>query len=205
MDSATRSSKRQTIDLVLVEEIVHGEVPVGSASNPRRMASLYRSCRPCAEACFQAISPSKRLLRLGPISLHTSTSRSAQKQPIGRWQSTAATPASATPLQAQDILEHEHIQVLRTRLSESQPCFAARGDEVEVLTVPADFQARLLVRAGAGDCWTRADSKPEQQMIARARRRILISTLYIGVEQGELVCRSRLTRRVVPNSSCPPR
>lgn len=58
---------------------------------------------------------------------------------------------------------------LSTSLSLKQPCFGARGDEVELLTGPEVFYSRLL------------------DMIKGAKRRILISSLYIGAEEGELV------------------
>lgn len=58
---------------------------------------------------------------------------------------------------------------LSTALSLKQPCFGARGDEVELLTGPEVFYSRLL------------------DMIKGAKRRILISSLYIGAEEGELV------------------
>ncbi|KIR81704.1 CDP-diacylglycerol-glycerol-3-phosphate 3-phosphatidyltransferase [Cryptococcus gattii EJB2] len=58
---------------------------------------------------------------------------------------------------------------LSTSLSLNQPCFGARGDEVELLTGPEVFYSRLL------------------DIIKGAKRRILISSLYIGAEEGELV------------------
>lgn len=94
-----------------------------------------------------------------------------------RHESTTSIPPTTSSVD--NILDHEAVLKLRNKLTESQPCFAARGDEVEVLFKPVDFHERLL------------------QMIARARRRIIISTLYIGVEQGELVeaLRSALTNQ----------
>lgn len=52
---------------------------------------------------------------------------------------------------------------------------------MELLTSPELFYARLL------------------EMIKRAKRRILISSLYIGVEEGELV--SDFTRQVLLGSA----
>ena len=56
-----------------------------------------------------------------------------------------------------------------TSLSATQPCFGARGDEISLITSPADFRSTLF------------------EMISRAKRRILISSLYIGVEESDLV------------------
>jgi phosphatidylserine/phosphatidylglycerophosphate/cardiolipin synthase-like enzyme len=63
----------------------------------------------------------------------------------------------------------------RQALSNTQPCFGARGDEISLLTSPTDFREKLL------------------EMIRRAKKRILISSLYIGAEQQELVETSFLT------------
>jgi len=54
-------------------------------------------------------------------------------------------------------------------LSSWLPCFGARGDEVRLLNSPSGFYGDVI------------------DMLKRAKRRILISTLYIGVEETELV------------------
>jgi CDP-diacylglycerol--glycerol-3-phosphate 3-phosphatidyltransferase len=58
---------------------------------------------------------------------------------------------------------------LSNGLSASQPCFGARGDEISLLSSPQEFYGTLL------------------EMIGRAKRRIIISSLYIGAEESELV------------------
>lgn len=58
---------------------------------------------------------------------------------------------------------------LASKLCAVQPCFGVRGDNVELIPTPSGFHDRLL------------------EMIKRARKRILISTLYIGVEEESLV------------------
>ncbi|ORY25639.1 putative CDP-diacylglycerol-glycerol-3-phosphate 3-phosphatidyltransferase [Naematelia encephala] len=70
-------------------------------------------------------------------------------------------PANAHP--------HPAFESLATELSNMQPCFGARGDEVELLTSPEKFRTKLL------------------EMIKRAKKRILISSLYIGTEDHELI------------------
>ncbi|WVN90286.1 uncharacterized protein L203_105522 [Cryptococcus depauperatus CBS 7841] len=72
---------------------------------------------------------------------------------------------------ASTIQPHQYpsFQRLSATLSLNQPCFGARGDEVELLNEPSLFYQRLI------------------EMISRAKRRILISTLYIGAEEGELL------------------
>ena len=66
-------------------------------------------------------------------------------------------------------LQLPSIDNFTTSLSSTQPCFGARGDEITVLTSPNQFKATLL------------------EMIKRARRRIIISSLYIGVEEDDIV------------------
>ncbi|WVR05797.1 hypothetical protein IAU60_002822 [Kwoniella sp. DSM 27419] len=65
--------------------------------------------------------------------------------------------------------QHPAFEHLSQALSATQPCFGARGDEVELLTSPEAFYKRLI------------------EMVKRARRRIIISSLYIGAEESELV------------------
>nr|XP_019014884.1 CDP-diacylglycerol-glycerol-3-phosphate 3-phosphatidyltransferase [Kwoniella pini CBS 10737]OCF53665.1 CDP-diacylglycerol-glycerol-3-phosphate 3-phosphatidyltransferase [Kwoniella pini CBS 10737] len=76
---------------------------------------------------------------------------------------------SVEPIRRSHPHQHPAFESLSTELSSSQPCFGARGDEIELLTSPQMFYGRLL------------------EMIKRARRRILISSLYIGTEESELV------------------
>ena len=101
-----------------------------------------------------------------------------------RYASTA-TSKQATP---SPTLPHPSaaFEVLNDALTATQPCFGARGDEVTLLTSPQEFYDKLL------------------EMIQRARRRIIISSLYIGAEEGQLVsdftiCRAMLTSRSMPS------
>jgi len=64
---------------------------------------------------------------------------------------------------------HGAFEHLSAQLSGTQPCFGTQGDKVELLTTPTEFHDRLL------------------EMVKRARRRVLISTLYIGTEEASLV------------------
>ncbi|WVW82198.1 hypothetical protein I302_104204 [Kwoniella bestiolae CBS 10118] len=88
---------------------------------------------------------------------------------------TSSTGSSSSNTSTSGIIQkpqpHQHpaFESLSQELSSSQPCFGARGDEVELLTSPQMFYARLI------------------EMIKRAKRRVLISSLYIGAEEGELV------------------
>lgn len=58
---------------------------------------------------------------------------------------------------------------LASKLGAAQPCFGVSGDSVELLPTPTEFHERLL------------------SLIRGARKRILISALYIGVEEESLV------------------
>ena len=80
-------------------------------------------------------------------------------------------PARA-PISSVNPLHLPAFETLASSLSSSQPCFGARGDEITILTSPVEFKAALL------------------EMIKRARRRIIISSLYIGVEEEEIVSKS---------------
>lgn len=79
--------------------------------------------------------------------------------------------ASAKQAAPTPVLPHQSaaFEVLSDALTATQPCFGARGDEVTLLTSPQEFYGKLL------------------EMIQRARRRIIISSLYIGAEEGQLV------------------
>ncbi|WWC86145.1 uncharacterized protein L201_001018 [Kwoniella dendrophila CBS 6074] len=83
--------------------------------------------------------------------------------------SSISNASSSQLIQKPQPHQHPAFETLSSELSLTQPCFGARGDEVELLTSPQMFYARLL------------------EMIKRAKRRILISSLYIGAEEGELV------------------
>lgn len=82
-------------------------------------------------------------------------------------QTHAAAPQSRTQLHVSE--QATAIENLQKGLTDTLPCFAMRGEDVEVLGDPEVFHEHLL------------------QMIKKARKRILISSLYIGTEQGELV------------------
>lgn len=71
---------------------------------------------------------------------------------------------------------HPAFETLSNELISTQPCFGTRGDEVTLLTTPEQFKKTLL------------------DMIKRAKRRILISSLYIGVEEVELVSTSKVLK-----------
>ncbi len=82
-----------------------------------------------------------------------------------------STPAGAkSPLTPLNVAHKSPaFEELSTNLSSSQPCFGARGDEISLLSSPEEFYAKLM------------------DMMSRAKRRILISSLYIGAEESELV------------------
>lgn len=103
----------------------------------------------------------------GPASAtaNASASSSSVSTPAPATASAAASPPPA----ALPIHREAPFEVLSAALSGSQPCFGARGDEITLLGSPEEFKAKLLA------------------MIKRAKRRILISTLYIGASQTELV------------------
>lgn len=80
--------------------------------------------------------------------------------------STAAPKTSISPV---NPLQLPAFDSFISSISSTQPCFGARGDEVSLLTSPVEFKAAIL------------------DMVKRAKRRIIISSLYIGVEEDELV------------------
>ena len=88
--------------------------------------------------------------------------------------SSGVSSSSATSTSAVSAYPHPAFDQLSTSLSSWLPCFGARGDEVKLLTSPGSFYGDVL------------------DMLKRAKRRILISTLYIGVEETELVSRCLL-------------
>lgn len=82
---------------------------------------------------------------------------------------TGSSPARTSPRTPASAHPHPAFESLAASLSATQPCFGARGDEVKLLTGPGEFYKGLI------------------EMIKRARRRIFISSLYIGAEEAELV------------------
>ena len=108
----------------------------------------------------------------GPWRSRRTTARYVRREvvtPSRRLFSSNATPkASTSPV---NTLLLPAFESFINSLSSTQPCFGARGDEVSLLFSPVEFKASLL------------------DMIKRARRRIIISSLYIGVEEDELVSR----------------
>lgn len=79
------------------------------------------------------------------------------------------TPVFTSPNTATSAYPHPAFDQLSTSLSSWLPCFGARGDEVRLLNSPSGFYGDVI------------------DMLKRAKRRILISTLYIGIEETELV------------------
>lgn len=84
--------------------------------------------------------------------------------------STSTSTPSLTTSTSPSAYPHPAFDQLSTSLSSWLPCFGARGDEVKLLTSPGGFYGDVI------------------EMMKRAKRRILISTLYIGVEETELAC-----------------
>ncbi|KAA1469243.1 CDP-diacylglycerol-glycerol-3-phosphate 3-phosphatidyltransferase [Dentipellis sp. KUC8613] len=73
---------------------------------------------------------------------------------------------------------HPCIRDFASSLAQTQPCFSVSSNKIRVLYEPHDFYSNLL------------------DMIRRARRRIFISSLYIGSSEKELIetLRDALTR-----------
>jgi len=88
-----------------------------------------------------------------------------------RYESTKpkSSPIFTSPNTATSAYPHPAFDQLSTSLSSWLPCFGARGDEVRLLNSPNGFYQDVI------------------EMLKRAKRRILISTLYIGTEETELV------------------
>ncbi|GHJ87207.1 hypothetical protein NliqN6_3609 [Naganishia liquefaciens] len=80
-----------------------------------------------------------------------------------------STAGTAIATRNPPVFDNPIIDRLKDELSLSQPCFGVRGDEVEVSFEPQTFHQKLL------------------HMLRNAKKRITISTLYIGVEQQELI------------------
>ncbi|OCF42488.1 CDP-diacylglycerol-glycerol-3-phosphate 3-phosphatidyltransferase [Kwoniella heveanensis CBS 569] len=109
--------------------------------------------------------------RLGPICrIHGySTSAPASSPSSSSTPTFTSTSTSNAPIQRPHPHQHPAFEQLASALSSTQPCFGARGDEVELLTSPEGFYKRLI------------------EMVKRAKRRVIISSLYIGTEESELV------------------
>jgi CDP-diacylglycerol--glycerol-3-phosphate 3-phosphatidyltransferase len=129
----------------------------------RRTSTLLAPLRACPHA---TAGPS----RLPAVRIPSGRWR-ASSPVLARWTSSASSSSSSPgrPDGAGSPHSHPAFEALSSALSASQPCFGARGDEIELLTSPEQFKATLLA------------------MIKRAKRRILISSLYIGAGQSELV------------------
>ncbi|KAI9634951.1 putative CDP-diacylglycerol-glycerol-3-phosphate 3-phosphatidyltransferase [Dioszegia hungarica] len=129
--------------------------------------SLTRAANTALEACPRATpGPSRLPAIVGAASVWRAPirprSRLVSRPRQARWNSTA--PADGVlPVQPAAF------DALSTALSASQPCFGARGDEITLYTTPEEFKRAML------------------EMIKRAKRRILISSLYIGASQAELI------------------
>ncbi|KAL1413053.1 CDP-diacylglycerol--glycerol-3-phosphate 3-phosphatidyltransferase [Vanrija albida] len=97
--------------------------------------------------------------------------RAPRALPVRPWHSSSAALAPEDPATIPPVIPHPHeaFTNLASTLSTSQPCFGTRGDEVEILETPTAFHDRLL------------------EMVKNAKKRILISSLYIGVEEESLV------------------
>lgn len=94
-----------------------------------------------------------------------------------RYESTVkpkTSPVFTSPNTATSAYPHPAFDQLSTSLSSWLPCFGARGDEVRLLNSPGGFYQDVI------------------EMLKRAKRRILISTLYIGTEETELVSSLRM-------------
>jgi phosphatidylserine/phosphatidylglycerophosphate/cardiolipin synthase-like enzyme len=139
---------------------VHG---VASRSGVGRPASyLGPSRRNTVQA---AVSQQSAAPVLKPFHQQERRSRhhcSSVTRPSFRSNSSSAKPSPT-------ISPHPSVKDLSDTLSGLQPCFGARGDEIKLLGSPQEFYALLL------------------EMIKRAKRRIVISSLYIGAEEAELV------------------
>ncbi|CED84006.1 Phosphatidylglycerolphosphate synthase [Phaffia rhodozyma] len=78
-------------------------------------------------------------------------------------------------------LKADPITELGKTFGETQPRFPVRGDEIEVLSEPEQFYKALL------------------GLIKRAKRRLVISSLYIGTEQDELLAAIRTALNTSPS------
>lgn len=96
--------------------------------------------------------------------------------------STAAT--TTTSLVKRDLLS-----ALETRWTGARPKFSLRGDEISVLKTPEEFLQTLLVRFFWSFVLQASLTKAfvSQALIRRSRHRLVLSTLYIGDGEAELV------------------
>ena len=81
-----------------------------------------------------------------------------------RLSSTYATPATATPSSASPLAS------ITSELDKLTPRFDVSADSIEIIPSPSDFYEVLKAK------------------IAKARRRVYLSTLYVGKTEYELVC-----------------
>jgi hypothetical protein len=95
------------------------------------------------------------------FSSSSSSNSDINNNTVGIRPQASRSPASAHP--------HPAFKLLTSQLSATQPCFGARGDEVRLIAGPGEFYKDLI------------------EMLKRAKRRVIISSLYIGAEEAELV------------------
>ncbi|KAJ9113158.1 hypothetical protein QFC20_002050 [Naganishia adeliensis] len=109
------------------------------------------------------------LSRLSACKIRSAPTPASCYNPLATTPRTYSTGGTAIATRAPPVFDNPVIDRLKDELTLTQPCFGVRGDEVEVLFEPEAFHRKLL------------------HMIRNAKRRITISTLYIGVEQQELI------------------
>lgn len=169
----------------------------------RFFVSLFQPLGSSARA-WMALALSRGLVRCS-TSLRTTTASTLVHACRRALQTTSAPAAPLT--NSPSVLpsaQPEAIKRLTQQLAVKQPRFPVRGDEVKILEEPKEFYQALLVRPPSPTSSSslvhdsgRADASLSsplaatlQNLIKNARRRIVISTLYIGVEQNELVRRA---------------
>jgi CDP-diacylglycerol--glycerol-3-phosphate 3-phosphatidyltransferase len=133
------------------------------------MASLSGTQKSAARCFYNAIAgPSTRPRGATSVPRRIlATPRNPRYTFIRHNSSTSASKPSIHP----PAIPHSSpaFEELAAALSSSQPCFGARGDEITLMDSPTAFYDALI------------------DMISRAKRRIIISSLYIGAEESELV------------------
>ena len=83
---------------------------------------------------------------------------------------------------------HPPVRDFADELSQSQPYFSLRPRDVRILSQPNEFLNELLVRNSSLRCPNYVTYFDPQGMINRARKRIFLSSLYIGSSEDYLVC-----------------
>lgn len=112
-------------------------------------------------------------------------------------------PAFVRSVHSKTTPQSEVITDLINTFQTTQPRFPVRGDEIEVLSEPKQFYQALLVRILLHTRCVFLGFAPNlsccafylfllfflflQGLIKRAKKRLVISSLYIGTEQDELV------------------